>query len=90
MHMAFQRITALDADRPRIKQLAQDLGFVHPSAFSRAFKKQFGLSPQEVRLAQKFPSEPSARPWRVPPSAQALVTGSDDDTTPRCAHDAGT
>lgn len=79
MHKAFQQMTALDASKPRIKQLAMALGFVHPSAFSRAFKKQFGLSPQEMRRGHKFPSEPSARPWRVPPSAQAWVAGADVD-----------
>lgn len=86
LHRAFQLITALDADKPRIKQLAQDLGFAHASAFSRAFKKQFGLSPQEMRLGQKYPSEPSARPWRVPPSAQALVLSAADDS-PNGTHD---
>ncbi len=87
MHKAFQLITALDADKPRIKQLALDLGFAHPSAFSRAFKKQFGHSPQAVRLGHEFPSEPSARPWRVPPSAQAWVAGADLDL-PKDAQDA--
>lgn len=73
MHRAFQLITVPNADRPRIKQLALAVGFEHPSAFSRAFRKHFGLSPQEVRTRQKFPTEPSARPWRVPSQAVSLV-----------------
>jgi AraC-like DNA-binding protein len=35
--------------RPRISQLAFELGFSHPSAFTRAFKDFFGMSPKDVR-----------------------------------------
>lgn len=74
MHRAFQLITAPGADKPRIKQLALAVGFEHASAFSRAFKKQFGVSPQEVRLRQVVPKDASAKPWKVPRSVTPLMT----------------
>lgn len=75
MQRALQMITAPGSGKPRIKQLALDVGFLHPSAFSRAFKKQFGVSPQDVRLHQNTPTEASIGPWKVPPSVEPLVTG---------------
>jgi len=33
----------------RIKELAYNLGYRHPSAFTRAFRKRFGVLPSEVR-----------------------------------------
>lgn len=78
MQRALHLLTAPDTDKPRIKQLAQELGFEHPSAFSRAFKKQFGVSPQEVRMHQTFPKDASARPWKVPRSAEPLVASAVD------------
>lgn len=49
LHYAFRRMT--DAVQPpfRISQLAFELGFSQPSAFTRAFKDFFGMSPTEVR-----------------------------------------
>lgn len=49
LHYAFRRMA--DAAQPsfRISQLAFELGFSHPSAFTRAFRDLFGLSPTEVR-----------------------------------------
>lgn len=73
LHRAFQTITSADAGVPRIKQLALELGFRHPSAFSRAFKKQFGVTPQEVRLRQAYPDGAGGQPWRVPLVAEPLV-----------------
>lgn len=78
MQRALQILTTPDTDKPRIQQLARDVGFEHPSAFSRAFKKHFGVSPQDVRLRQTYPKDASARPWKVPRSAQALVADAVD------------
>ncbi|HEY4344785.1 MAG TPA: helix-turn-helix domain-containing protein [Parvibaculum sp.] len=49
LHYAFRRMA--DAVQPpfRISELAFELGFRHPSAFTRAFKDFFGMSPTEVR-----------------------------------------
>lgn len=66
MHKAFQIISTLEAEKPRIKQLAMSLGFEHASAFSRAFKKQFGVSPQDVRRNQVIPEDASDKPWKIP------------------------
>jgi AraC-like DNA-binding protein len=49
LHRAFRLLADARPPRPRISQLAFDLGFRHPSAFTRAFGELFGLSPKEVR-----------------------------------------
>jgi AraC-like DNA-binding protein len=46
---AFRQMTDAAQPRPRISQLAFELGFSHPSAFTRAFKDFFGMSPKDVR-----------------------------------------
>jgi AraC-like DNA-binding protein len=49
LHYAFRQMTDAAQPRPRISQLAFDLGFSQPSAFTRAFKDFFGMSPKDVR-----------------------------------------
>lgn len=49
LHYAFRLIVDSQQPRQRISQLAFKLGFSQPSAFTRAFKDLFGLSPKEVR-----------------------------------------
>jgi AraC family transcriptional regulator len=42
-------------------QIAYDLGFEYPEVFSRAFKKQFGISPQYYRVSKPdVPAAPKA------------------------------
>ncbi len=53
-------------ERPRIKQLSYDLGFTHSTAFSRAFRKQFGISPSDVKVGRSYPEAAEALPWGVP------------------------
>ncbi|WP_211909055.1 helix-turn-helix domain-containing protein [Tardiphaga alba] len=50
LHRAFRLITDTLQPRQRISQLAFDVGFSHPSAFTRAFKEFFGLSPTDVQM----------------------------------------
>lgn len=50
LHRAFRLITDTLQPRQRISQLAFDVGFSHPSAFTRAFKDFFGLSPTDVQM----------------------------------------
>jgi AraC-like DNA-binding protein len=49
LHRAFRTMTDTLQPRQRISQLAFELGFSHPSAFTRAFKDLFGLSPTDVQ-----------------------------------------
>lgn len=46
---AFRRLSDTRYRRERISKLAADLGFSHPSAFTRAFKETFGHAPTEVQ-----------------------------------------
>lgn len=50
LHRAFRIITDTLQPRRRISQLAFEFGFSHPSAFTRAFKDMFGLSPTDVQM----------------------------------------
>jgi AraC-like DNA-binding protein len=49
LRYAFRRMTDPLREPLRVSQLAFDLGFSHPSAFTRAFKAFFGLSPKDIR-----------------------------------------
>lgn len=71
LRRAVQVLTAPHTDKPRIKQLALELGFAHPSAFTRAFKKKFGMPPHEVRSLQGAVDNPL---WTVPHEALVLLT----------------
>jgi AraC-like DNA-binding protein len=71
LRYAFRRMTDPAEPPARISQLAFDLGFSHPSAFTRAFKSFFGMSPKEVRALTAKPEghellfllSPEARPY---------------------------
>ena len=78
---AFRRMTDPLGPSLRISQLAFDLGFSHPSAFTRAFKGFFGVSPKDAlalavspeRRELLFLATPEARPYLHPIGAQAQV-----------------
>jgi len=55
LRYAFHRITNPLEPASRISQLAFDLGFSHPSTFTRAFKSFFGLSPKDARASAVHP-----------------------------------
>lgn len=61
LRRALRVMTSPEATEIRIKQLAHDLGFAHASAFTRAFKKQFGVPPHEVRSLQAYPNPAGVR-----------------------------
>jgi len=69
LNRALQAITAPHAAHLRLKQLAHELGFAHPTSFTRAFKKRFGMPPHEVRALRSYPDEVQSAAWR-----QALIT----------------
>jgi len=50
-----------------IGEIAASLCFSDPSSFSRAFKREFGIAPTEVRAASRW-GQPSAKPFRKPDS----------------------
>lgn len=47
------------ADARSIAAIAEATGFYDPSAFSRAFRREFGLTPSELRLAARAGCAPS-------------------------------
>lgn len=69
LNRALQVITAPHTAHIRLKQLAHDVGFVHPTSFTRAFKKRFGMPPHEVRALRSYPGDVQSAAWR-----QALNT----------------
>lgn len=50
MHRAFRVMVDTLQPRQRVSQMAFELGFSHPSAFTRAFKESFRLSPTDVQM----------------------------------------
>jgi AraC-like DNA-binding protein len=82
LHYAFRQMADTVQPRLRISQLAFELGFSHPSAFTRAFKDSFGMSPKDVRAlaAQSKTQEmqlmtsPDVLRYLSPITRQALVT----------------
>lgn len=71
LNRALQSITAPHPVHPRLKQLAHAVGFAHPTSFSRAFKKRFGMAPHEVRALRSYPDSVQSAGWR-----QAMLTHS--------------
>ena len=49
LHHAFRLLSDTRYPRGRISKLATELGYSHPSVFTRAFKEAFGLSPKDVQ-----------------------------------------
>jgi AraC-like DNA-binding protein len=49
LQLAFRRLSDARYPREPVSRLAGELGFSHPSAFARAFKEAFGLSPSQVQ-----------------------------------------
>lgn len=49
-----------------IAAIGEEMGFADPSGFTRAFKKEFGMSPSEVRATQFMHSMSSPNPQGLP------------------------
>jgi AraC-like DNA-binding protein len=66
LRYALRVISDPASSKPRIKQLAYDLGYKQSTAFSRAFRKFFGVAPSEVRAYKSYPERSDALPWKLP------------------------
>ena len=63
--------------KPRIKQLAAEFGFSHSAAFSRAFRKLFGVSPSEARSLRNPPAGRNAKVWKNPAEVEGVIQDMD-------------
>ncbi|HIV69951.1 MAG TPA: helix-turn-helix domain-containing protein [Candidatus Aquabacterium excrementipullorum] len=87
LNRALHAITAPHPTHVRLKQLAHDLGFAHPTSFTRAFKKRFGIPPHEVRSLRAYPDGVQSPAWRQALSAHLHATSPDGD--PKSSHSPG-
>ncbi|SFZ81044.1 AraC-type DNA-binding protein [Devosia enhydra] len=60
LSLAFRMLSDTQQPRGRISALARQLGYSHPSAFTRAFRDAFGLSPKEVQALARASRPPEA------------------------------
>ena len=74
LHRALHALTAPHPTHDRLKQLAHELGFAHPTSFTRAFKKRFGVPPHEVRSLRAYPDGVQSAAWRQALAAHLLAT----------------
>ena len=70
---ALRVISTPSPGRPRIKELSYGLGFSHPSAFSRAFRTRFGVSPSAVQQRAASTDGVDDKPWRLAPDAEPFL-----------------
>jgi AraC-like DNA-binding protein len=70
---AWHVITDPKIDSVRIKQLAYNLGYSHPSAFSRAFRNAFGVTPSAARRRGTAAAGSDEKPWRLAPEAERFI-----------------
>ena len=70
LHYAFRQLADSRQAPEPVSKLATRLGFSHPSAFTRAFKEVYGLSPRQVQALREtardhdYPLLTSAEPMR--------------------------
>lgn len=69
---AFRLMTDSAQQNLRVSQLAFELGFSHASAFTRAFKAQYGLTPKEIRTLAVQPQGEEIR-FMVSPAALPYI-----------------
>lgn len=81
---AFRRMTDPAEKNLRVSHLAFELGFTHASAFTRAFKALFGLTPKDIRTLAIRPAgedipffvSPEAIPYIHPLTPALIESGS--------------
>lgn len=72
LHHAFRLLSDTRTPRGRISKLATELGYRHASAFTRAFKDAFGLSPKAVQALAEQSREPEVQLLSSPEPLQYL------------------
>ncbi|WP_230168604.1 helix-turn-helix domain-containing protein [Roseomonas sp. CECT 9278] len=69
-----ERAIADPADRRDIARIAEGLGFYDASSFSRAFRREFGITPRDLRAAAQAGLGGTARPPAAMPGAPPAFT----------------
>ncbi len=72
LRRAYRLMTDPTQKELRLSRLAFELGFAHASAFTRAFKARFGLTPKEIRTLAVRP-EGKDVPYAVSPEALPYI-----------------
>ncbi len=70
---AFRRLTDPAEKTLRVSHMAFELGFTHASAFTRAFKAQFGMTPKDIRTLSIRPAGEDI-PFMVPQEAIPYIS----------------
>ncbi len=66
-------VTDTSASAPRISEVARRVGFTSATAFGRAFRDMFGMTPREARALAWHPIDPDDTPWRLPKITERFV-----------------
>ncbi len=66
-------VTDTSVSSPRISEVARSVGFGSATAFGRAFRDMFGMTPREARALAWRPVDPNDTPWRLPKITERFV-----------------
>ncbi len=66
-------VTDTTISAPRISEVARSVGFTSATAFGRAFRDMFGMTPREARALAWRPIDPDDTPWRLPKITERFI-----------------
>lgn len=69
-----RRLLCDPAERRDISHIAESAGFFDPSSFSRAFRREFGATPRDYRMAALAGRRPAQQPGRPRDAGGDLIT----------------